>query len=120
MKAIARATRSGVRFSPSRSGFSPRSSSWRRKSAAYSASASGDSTPGGGARSLSCVVSLSASVFDIVVVGLPEHETSEGGGGDGSLEDAPERDDHVLRRRNHALHEGNVNVEVVEIDGIHH
>src|SRR5687768_3797176 len=92
------ATRCGVLSSPSRSGSSPMSSSWRRTSSSRS--------------SVSCV-------FDIVVLGFPQNEPLELCRGDSRLENLPERDDDVLRSRDHAAHELHVEVEVAMIDDVH-
>src|SRR6266550_7692654 len=91
------ATRDGVLSRPSRFGSSPISSSSRRTSSSNSL--------------LSCV-------FDIIVFGLPQDEPCELTGFDLGKKYFPERDDDVLGRRNHALHEWDVEIEILVIDYI--
>src|SRR5207248_11618900 len=91
------ATRAGVLIRPSRSGSSPMSSSWRRTS---------------------CSSSLFSVVFDIVVLSFPEDEPRQFARLYLGREDLPERDDDVLRCRDHALHEGYVEIEVLVIDDV--
>src|ERR1700686_4780391 len=62
--------------------------------------------------------SLSAGVFDIVVFCLPEHQASELAWLYLRGKDVPERSDDVLGCRDDALHEWNVEIEVLVIDDV--
>src|SRR5688500_17679622 len=57
-------------------------------------------------------------IFDVIVLGLPQHETRQGRGLYRRLEDVPECDDDVLGGRNGILHERDVEIEVPVIDDI--
>src|SRR5688572_4833738 len=63
---------------------------------------------------------LFAGVFDIVVFSFPQDEPREPARLDSRGENLPERDHDVLGRRNHALHEGDVEIEVLVVDVIDH
>src|SRR5688572_19798570 len=70
-------------------------------------------------RAAACAARLLTGVLDIVVRRLPEHETHEPARCDDRLQLAPDRDDDVLRRRDHAPHEWYVQIEVLVIDQVH-
>src|SRR5690242_10617248 len=118
---MAFATRSGVLSSPSRSGSSPRRASWSRTRPAYAVVGASSASWSDGCRAgLSGVTTaaLLTGVLDIVVRGLPEHQSRELAGSDRRGELAPDGDDDVLRRRDHAAHELHVEVEVLVVDPV--
>src|SRR3954463_4251863 len=94
---MALATRDGVLSRPSLSASSPTSSSSRR------------------IRSSNSLLSF---VFDIVVLGLPQHQLLQLSRADARDKNLPERGNDVLRSRNHTLHEGHVEVEVLVVDDV--
>src|SRR5215218_4773892 len=112
---------------PSRVGSSPSMPSCRRTSSAYAATAALPSRSSSSSRSMvTCNVAratgsearLLTGVLDIVVRCFPQNEAHQLSWPDRRLQLAPDRDDDVLGGRNHATHEGDVEVEVLVIDQV--